>query len=162
MDAGRSQTLLKIRYNDSDRLVEPYALKYQQRRDGLEREYLYVYNVTGGDSRPGIRSFVAEKVQSIENTDQKFVPRDDQQIELSKAGELPENPYLFDPNKPVKQSKMGYSFPRTRNYGIRYIYHCNVCGKSFIKSSSNNKLGKHKSKNGNQCYSRYGIYVGSK
>ncbi|MGH7202827.1 MAG: nucleotidyl transferase AbiEii/AbiGii toxin family protein [Candidatus Levyibacteriota bacterium] len=51
MEAGRKQTLLKIRYKGSDRLVEPYALKYQQRRDGLEREYLYVYNISGGDSK---------------------------------------------------------------------------------------------------------------
>lgn len=163
MEAGRNQTLLKIRYNDSDRLVEPYSLKYQQKRDGTEREYLYVYNVTGGDSPPGTRSFVAENVQSIENTDQKFEPRDGQQIELSKSGELPENPYLFDPNTPVKQPKSGYGNSRRRtSYGIKYIYRCSICGKSFTKSSSSSKLGKHKSRNGYPCYSGYGIYVGTK
>jgi predicted nucleotidyltransferase component of viral defense system len=163
MDAGRNQTLLKVRYKDSDRLVEPYALKYQERRDGRKREYLYVYNVTGGDNPPGIRQFVAENVQSIENTDQKFVPRDGQQIELSKAGELPENPYLFDPNKPVNQPRSEYGHARTRNpYGIKYIYRCGVCGKSFTKSTSSSKLGKHKSKNGYPCFNGYGIYLGTK
>lgn len=163
MEAGRSQTLLKIRYKDSDRLVEPYALKYQERRDGQKREYLYVYNVSGGDNPPGIRQFVAENVQSIENTDQKFTPRDGQQIELSKAGEVPENPYLFDPDKPIKQPRIGFRRSRTVNpYAIKYIYRCATCGKPFTKSSSNSKLGKHKGKNGYPCYSGYGIYVGTK
>ena len=162
MEAGRSQTLLKVRYNGSDRLVEPYALKYQERRDGRKREYLYVYNLSGGDNPPGIRQFVAENVDSIENTDQKFEPREGYQIELSKAGELPENPYLFDPNKPLKPSKRdGYS-GRKNSYGIKYLYRCSACGKSFTKSSTSGKLGKHKSKNGYPCYGGYGIYIGTK
>lgn len=165
MEAGRKQTLLKIRYKDSDRLVEPYSLKYQQKRDGTEREYLYVFNCSGGGNLPGIRCFIAQNVQSIENTDVKFVPRAGYPIELSKAGELPENPYLSDPNKPLKQPVKSFgrvSRRMTRSFGIKYVYSCGICGKKFTKSSSNSLLGKHKNKNGYPCYSGYGVYVGTK
>lgn len=161
MIAGRTQTLLKMRYKGADRLVEPYALKYQEKKDGTKREYLYVYNLTGGDNPPGVRSFIAENVQSVENTDQKFVPRDGQQIELSKAGELPENPYLFDPNKPLKPVRL-FSRSRRSSYGTKYQYSCSVCGKKFTKTSMNSSIGKHKSKGGYPCYSGYGIYLGTK
>lgn len=165
MEAGRSQTLLKIRYNGADRLVEPYALKYQRRRDGVEREYLYVFNLTGGNNPPGMRSFVAQNIQSIENTIQKFIPRNGYQIELSKAGELPENPYLFDPNKPLKAPHRSSSLTFRRSsqsFGLKYIYRCAICGKQFIRSSYDSLLRQHKNKNGYPCYGGYGIYVGTK
>jgi len=75
MKAGRTQTLLKIRYKGYDRIVEPYSLKYLQRQDGTEREYLYVYNRIGRENPPDIRSFIAERIESIENTEEKFEPR---------------------------------------------------------------------------------------
>lgn len=164
MEAARSQTLLRVRYKNQDRIIEPYSLKYQQRRDGREREYLYVYNCSGGDSPPGWRSFVSENVQLIENTNDKFEPRE--QIELSKAGELPENPYLFDPNTPLKRpaaSSLSHGRTRVRrSFGPKYTYRCGTCGKTFTKSSYDSKLGKHKNKSGYPCYGGYGIYVGTK
>ena len=60
MHAARTQTLLTIRYKHAERLVEPYSLKYQQRRDGVEREYFFAYKLSGGVSGPGIRTFVPE------------------------------------------------------------------------------------------------------
>ncbi len=158
MKAGREQTLLKIRYKDSDRVVEPYSLKYLQRRDGVEREYFYVYNRSGGDNDPGIRCFVADKIQSIENTDEKFTPRCI--IELCKAGEKPENPYLFDPNKPEPAPKKP-RMPRVTSR-IRYIYQCNYCGKKFPKTTMDSNLRAHKSKQGYPCSGRYGHYVTTK
>jgi hypothetical protein len=79
--------------------VEPYSLKYMRARDGGEHEYFYVYNRSGGSSPPGIRSLLPRGLTSVENTTEKFDPRSP--IELCKAGELPENRYLFDPNKPA-------------------------------------------------------------
>jgi predicted nucleotidyltransferase component of viral defense system len=140
MKAGRAQTLLKIRYKGYDRMVEPYSLKYLQTKDGTEREYLYVYNRTGGESPPGIRRFIAERIESIENTEENFEPR--YPIELSKSGEMPENPYLFDPNKPALAPKFGRrvtmgiskrTFGRP-SFGPKYIYQCSYCGKKFTKS----------------------------
>ncbi len=165
MEAGRNQTLLRIHYKGSERLAEPYALKYQQRRDGTQKEYLYVYNVSGGNNPPGVRSFVAENVESIENTDEKFEPRDGQQIELSKAGEMPENPYLFDPNKPLRKPSRTATrsvYGRRPSFGLKYSYSCAICGKKFTKSSMSNSIGKHKNKNGYPCYGGYGIYLGTK
>lgn len=164
MEAARSQTLLKIRYKDADRVIEPYALKYQQRRDGTEREYLYVYNVSGGNNPPGWRQFVAENVQSIENTDDKFEPRDGYPIEISKSGELPEKPYLFDPNKPEKPVRIyGNARSSKRSYfGIKYIYRCSVCGKKFTRTSFGGTIRGHKNKNSYPCYGTYGIYLGTK
>jgi len=167
MQAGRSLTLLKIRYKYTDRLVEPYALKYQQKRDGTEREYLYVYNLSGGEHEPGMRSFIAENVQSIENTEEKFIPRAGYPVELSKAGELPENPYLFDPNKPLKQPRrrlsLGLNVKRSSTfYGLKYIFKCVSCGKKFTRSSYNGTLNPHKGKSGYPCYGGYGVYVGTK
>lgn len=165
MDAGRSQTILKVRYNGSDRLVEPYSLKYQQKKDGREREYFYVYNLSGGSSPPGIRMFVAENMESVENTDQKFTPREGCPIELSKSGETPENPYLFDPNRPIRSPRVhsGFGSRQSRSsFGIKYIYRCATCGKKFTRSSMNGKLNPHKSKSGYSCYGGYGIYEGTK
>lgn len=164
MEAGRSQTLLKIRYKGEDRIVEPYSLKYLQRRDGSEREYLYVYD-RGGGSGESLKSFVAEKIELIENIDEKFDPR--YIIELCKAGEKPEKPYLFDPNKPAKGSSRISILPRRsslqRTYlGPKYIYQCGYCGKKFTKRTSDSKLGKHKDKNGFSCPGSFGYYVDTK
>lgn len=160
MKAAREQTLLRVRYKGEDRVVEPYSLKYLQRRDGQQREYFYGYNCSGGSNPPGIRCFVSENFQLIENTDDKFTPRDGIVIELSKAGEMPENPYLFDPNKPLHT-------PRVRrfgspSYGPRYIYQCNYCGRKFSKRTNNGTLGKHKDKYKYPCGGRHGYYVDTK
>lgn len=164
LEAGREQTLLKIRYNGADRIVEPYALKYLQRRDGVEREYLFVFNREGGSNPPGIRAFVPENLQSIENTHEKFTPQFP--IELSKSGEMPENPYLFDPNKPVRSPKrVRTSFgrtARTTSFGPRYVYQCFYCGKRFTKKTHSSTLNPHKDKNGYPCSSRSGSYVDTK
>ena len=163
MKAGREQTLLKIRYKGSDRIIEPYSLKYLQRKDSTEREYFYVYNKSGGDNEPGIRCFVAERIESIENTEEKFIPQFP--IELSKAGETPENPYLFDPNKPRLAPHRTFSIVKTArrsSFGPKYIYQCSYCGRKFTKKSNNSSIGEHKDKNGFRCGGRYGHYVGTK
>lgn len=167
MEAGRSQTLLKIRYKGSDRIVEPYSLKYLQKRDGSEREYFYAYNRSGGNHDPGMRSFLAEGIEHIESTSEKFVPQF--QIELSKAGEKPENPFMFDPNKPLQApSRMRVSLggvPRRtprQSSGPKYIFQCGFCGKKFTKRINNGNLNAHKNKSGYPCGGRFGYYVTTK
>ena len=154
MEAGRKQTLLKIRYKGADRIIEPYSLKYLQRKDGVQREYFYVYNRSGGNSPPGVRSLVAENIESIENTEEKFDPQF--QIELSKAGETPENPFLFDPNKPKRSPSY-----RRPHYGPKYVYRCGSCGKKFYRTTQKPTNKTHKSKSGYICHG-YGIYVSMK
>ncbi len=158
--AARSKTCLRIRYKDAERIIEPYSLKYQQPDKQEPKEYLYVYNCSGGDNEPGWRRFISENLQSIENTEESFEPR--LPIELSKSGELPENPYLFDPNKPKPA-------PRTRVFKVmrlnkmKHGYQCSICGRKIIKINQNSAIGPHKAKgNSHNCSGRYGIYLGAK
>ena len=153
MHAARTQTLLRIHYKGDERLIEPYSLKYQQRRDGVEREYLFAYKLSGGESEPGIKRFVAEHMQAIETTETTFAPRFP--IELSKAGEMPEDRYLFDPNKPLRSPRRT---SRGRSSGPKYIFRCSICGRKFTKRTFDASLGSHKSKNGYPCYGSFGIY----
>lgn len=163
MQAARTQTRLKVRYKDADRIVEPYALKYMQPRGRDSKEYLYVYNCSGGDNPPGWRQFVSENLQSIENTEEAFEPQ--YPIELSKAGEMPENPYLFDPNKPERaprqtRSSLGRTtrVPRSFSGGMKYVFRCSNCNKQLIRSSYDSSSRPHKDKHGYPCYG-YPIYI---
>jgi len=162
MHAGRTQTLLKVRYKGYDRIIEPYSLKYLEKKNGDAREYFYVYNCSGGEHDPDIRSFLPERLESIENTEEKFLPR--AQIELSKACEMPENPYLFDPNRPTPAprphgiSKILKASKRS-SFRPKYIFQCNYCGKKFTKNKHDSSLREHKDKNGYRCGGRQGYYV---
>lgn len=159
MEAARTMTCLKVIYDGRERLVEPYSLRYMQRRDGVEREYFYVYDRTGGNSPPGVKTLVAEKLRSIENTEEQFEPRFP--IELSKAGEMPEQHLLFDPNRPMKPPTSRRS-TQARHDGPKYIYRCSRCNKQFTRSEMNNTLNPHKAKDGRPCFGTWGSYVTTK
>ena len=92
MEAASNLTLLRVRYGGFSRLVEPYSLVFKRRQDGVAREYFYVYDRTGGGHPPGIKAFVQEKIQEMENTTEQFQPRFP--VELSKAGEEFGNTYF--------------------------------------------------------------------
>ena len=93
MEAGRTKTLLKLTYGGFERMVEPYSLKYKVPKDGVGREYFYAYDTTGGSSgNISIKSFLSDKIESIENTSEEFEPR--YLIELSKAGEFGDRTYF--------------------------------------------------------------------
>ena len=161
MKAGKEQTLLRIRYHGFERYLEPYSLKYQEKKNGEQSEYFYAYDRTWGSTGPGPKKFLARDVQSIENTEEKFEPR--YPIGLSKAGELPENPYLFDPNKPIHSPKRKPKIKiGMKTYGPTYIYQCSFCGKKFHKKTMDSKINQHKNKSWYACYGWYGIYVGTK
>jgi hypothetical protein len=90
MDAGAQRKLLRLTYAGRTRLVEPYALRFIRRRDGIGQEYLYVWDRTGGSSGPGIKSLLNYRIDDLAITDEPFEPR--YEIELAKAGELSERP----------------------------------------------------------------------
>ena len=162
IEAGRKQVLLKAVYNGHERMIEPYSLKYLMKKDGVQREYFYAYNRSGGNSPPGPRSFVVDGFSSMIVTEETFEPRF--QIELSKAGERPENPYLFDPNKPQKapaRQRSLWSKPPKKNV-LKYIYKCASCGKKFTKTKMDSSLNPHKNKSKYKCGGRFGIYQGTK
>lgn len=94
MEAGSSMTLLKLTYHGIQRMVEPYSLKYKIRKsDGVGQEYFYGYDRTGGlKTGESIKAFLSEKIEAIENTNEKFEPRF--LVEISKAGEYQDNTYF--------------------------------------------------------------------
>ena len=165
LSAADSMTMLKLTYDNIERLVEPYELAFKVRKDRVAREYFYAYDTTGGrSSGPGIKAFVPGKVQSIENTDMEFEPR--LPMEIWKAGGaeivsrfegrrgrrsfLPKSPA----KKPRKQSGTSWwGFGYTTQYKIQ----CPYCGKQFTrKRFGDMKLNPHKDKYGNRCYGTIG------
>lgn len=166
MKAGKDQTLLRVVYQGAERFVEPYSLKFQEKKDGTAKEYLYVWNRSGGNSdKPGIRRFMPENLTSIENTEEKYIPQ--YEIELCRAGEYPEERYLYDVNKKRENEYNKLYKTTTRQFrstriqtfsvGPTYVYKCGNCGKLSYRKTMDGSLRSHKSKNGFMCYG-YGIY----
>jgi predicted nucleotidyltransferase component of viral defense system len=156
MEAGHTLTRLRVVYDEIEREAEPYSLKYKTRKDGVSREYLYVYDLTGGKgSGPGLKSWVHQKIESIANTDVEFEPR--AEVELSKAGEFFRERYFHGSPGP----RLRRSFPGTmRSFsGTKYVFECSVCGKRFYRKKYNTKLKPHKDKYGNRCFGRTGLRV---
>ena len=163
MEAGQSMTLLDIVYNGIRRLVEPYCLAYKTRlRDGVSREYLYVYDLTGGrSSGPGIKSLVHPKIESLTTTDEKFEPRFE--VELCKAGEELKSSYFARPSGRLRTSSftspMSNRWRSVHSYQYQYTLECPYCGKRFRRKKHTTKLNPHKDKYGNRCYGKTGYLV---
>lgn len=167
LQAGREKTLLKGIYDGIPRIIEPYSMVYKRRQDGVAQEYFYGWDQTGGrTSGPGIKAFLNTKLTSVENTFDKFEPRNGWSVELSKAGEFLGSSYF---SKPFSSSRNSFSTPkrkpsvyrvrRTSTYGVSYTVECTYCGKRFKRGSYNTRLNQHKDKYGNPCYGRVGYLV---
>ena len=163
MEAGSSMTLLQVTYDGTQRIVEPYSLKYKVRKDGVGQEYFYVYDQTGGRSGPGIKTFVNDRISSIENTSEKFEPQFP--VELSKAGEFGDQTYFSASSPRRRPARMQTRKQRTKSrsidYGIKlvYIIECPYCNKQFQRKNHTTKLNKHKDRFGNPCFGRVGSLV---
>lgn len=160
MKGGRLQRLLRFVYDGYERYVEPYSLTYKRRRDGVAREYFYAWDRSGGSSgQVGIKSFLAEKVQSVSLTEDGFEPR--YPIELAKGdGAYFGRPYFgSSPSPPLVSSTRSPRRQRSSSYGMNYTVECPYCGKRFKRNSYDTKLNKHKDKYGNSCFGRVGHMV---
>ena len=156
MSAGRTQTLLRLRYDGVTRLVEPYSLRFKVRKDGVGFEYFYGWDQTGGrSSAPGIKQFVAGKVEEIEETATPFEPRFP--VEVSKAGEP-------GPKRTFARAGFVPGFgARTRRAGGglgAYVFECTRCSRHFPHVRHNASLREHHDSKGSRCYGRWGRYVG--
>lgn len=155
MDAGSSRTLLRITYHGAERLVEPYSLAFKCRKDGVAREYLYVWDCSGGRSGPGIKAMVNENVTALEKTDIVFTPRYD--IELAKAGEFAD--------RTTFGSRAGVAVRRpstrtgSRSATPRYQVKCGYCNRVFPRSTTSTAMKPHHDPFGNPCYGRRGYRV---
>ena len=158
MEGGRLQRLLRLVYDGHERLVEPYSLTFKRRQDGIGREYFYAWDRSGGSSgQVGIKSFLADKVQSVSLTEETFEPR--YPIELAKG----DGGYF---GRPFSSSSTPRNFqepasrrPSAPSYGLTYTIECPYCGKRFKRNSFNTKLNEHKDKYGNRCFGRIGYMV---
>ena len=160
MEGGRLRRLLRLVYDGYERLVEPYSLTFKRRQDGVGREYFYAWDRSGGSSgQVGIKSFVAEKVQSVSLTESTFEPR--YPIELAKTdGDYFGRPYFGTPATPTFLRPQRQ--PRKQSssaYGMTYTVECSYCGKRFKRNSYDTKLNEHKDKYGNRCFGRVGYIV---
>jgi len=177
MEGGRLTKMLRLVYDGFERLVEPYALTYKRRKDGVAREYFYAWDLSGGRSgQTGIKSFIADKIQSIQITEQSFDPRFP--IELVKGGSyfstdtFPTRtrrlPGYEDSSRQQRQPIGRKSFPtfaKTANrmsnspLSVTYTIECPYCGKRFKRRNLDTKLNTHKDQFGNRCFGRIGVIV---
>ena len=147
MEAARSTRILNMNYDNLSRMVEPYALAYKRRQDGVAREYFYAWDLSGGSSgHRGIKSFVADKLRSLEITDTTFKPR--YPIELTKSAGYFARPF-----------SSGKSTTSLSTVEYRYTVECPYCSKRFRRKKMNTKLNAHKDQYGNKCYGRRGHMV---
>lgn len=155
LEAGRQQHILRLVYDGIQRRVEPYALVYKRRQDGMAREYFYAWDLSGGSSgHVGIKSFISDKVHSVQMTDETFVPRFP--IELSKASGYFGKNYSTAPSfrsTPTKKPR------KHQSAGLTFMVECQYCGKRFKRAKRDTRLNQHKDRFGNRCYGRIGIVV---
>jgi len=65
MESARLHRLLRFTYEGLERVIEPYALVFKRRKDGIAREYLYGWDLRGGRSgEVGIKSYIAGFIPS--------------------------------------------------------------------------------------------------
>jgi predicted nucleotidyltransferase component of viral defense system len=161
MQAGQQLTVLNVVYDGVRRQVEPYSLMYKIRKDGVGREYFYVYDRTGGSRGPGLKAFVASSISTMENTEEVFEPRFP--VELTKAGQLSGSIYFPSrrrgPSGALDRPTKGRVRRARRRSSDRYRIQCSICGKRFYRDTYATRLRPHKDKYGNRCIGRIGYMV---
>ena len=154
--AGTERRMLSVAYHGVNRTVEPYALVFKRRKDGLVREYFYAWDRVGGASGPGIKTFFPEDIQSLALTDEVFAPQ--YPIELTKDGGLSSATFA----RPFASGPRAPAYPRIRRASsteYRYRVRCSYCGKIFPRKTMNTRLNQHKDGYGNRCHGRVGTLV---
>jgi predicted nucleotidyltransferase component of viral defense system len=156
LQAGSERKLLRVTYHGATRLVEPSSLAFKRTKAGVAQEYWYAWDVTGGNSGPGIKTFCNYDVVDMQMTDQTFEPRFP--IELSKAGAPAETGY-FSGNLGGRRS-VGSTRRVVRGRSARtFVVQCGACGKQFSRKTMSTRLNDHKDKYGNRCFGRVGYRI---
>jgi predicted nucleotidyltransferase component of viral defense system len=154
MESARLNRLLRFTYEGLERVIEPYALVFKRRKDGVAREYLYGWDLRGGRSgEVGIKSYIADKVHSVSILSESFEPRFP--IELTKSTGYFAKPFS-SASTGVFRSRRASS---RANLGIEYTVECPYCNKRFKRMKYDMKLNDHKDHHGNRCYGRVGYIV---
>ncbi len=159
MKAGQNQHLMRLLYDGYSRVVEPYALKYKVTKEGGGREYFYAYDRSGGSSgERSIKTFVADKVQRIEELEETFEPRFE--IELSQAAEFPSDLHFGGRRGDGFVPGFGITRPSRSASSRKYRFRCPVCRKQFARVGHDNDISGHKHPRGYQCPGSWGVYLG--
>jgi len=156
MESARLHRLLRFVYDGLERVVEPYALVFKRRRDGIAREYFYGWDRVGGRSGEiGIKSYIADKIHSVQVLDEMFEPRFP--IELTKSTGFFGTPYFSG----SRASVPGYPrATRTKSSSaMEYTVECPYCDKRFKRATYDTKLNEHRDRYGNRCVGRVGYMV---
>jgi hypothetical protein len=171
MEAGRLEQMLRVVYDGVERQVEPYSLTYKRKLDGDAREYFYVWDTSGGRSGTvSIKSFVADKLQSVELTDTKFEPRFPIELAKGSGGYFSASSFPSGPREPRmsnSRSRSGFGLlsPASRGrarpnpFALTYTLQCPYCGKRFKRDKVDSRLNEHKDKSGNRCPGRIGSFL---
>jgi hypothetical protein len=150
MEAGRLHRVMRVVYDGYPRFIEPYALAFKRRKNGVGQEYFYAWDRSGGQSGTiGIKSFFPDKISSAQVTDETFDPR--YPIEMSKPGSGYFSATSFG-------SAQRPAFQWT-SYGPLHVVQCSYCGKRFRRKTRNTRLNPHKDKYGNRCVGRAAYLV---
>ena len=157
MEAGAELNLLRLTYGGVRRDVEPYSLVFKRRRDGFGQEYLYVWDRTGGDSGPGIKTFLHDRIQGLEILAERYEPR--YPVELSKAGEFGSKSYFGQPFGAAGGQRRRRA--RVRHFGSRLVYvvECSYCHRRFTRTRLRTRLNRHNDQYRNRCFGRAGYLV---
>lgn len=162
MDAARERKLLRVTYDGTERLVEPYALTYKRRKDGVAQEYFYCWDTTGGQtSPPGVKTLLNGKMSCAEVTEKSFDPQFE--IELSKAGERAQVEHFGSRKTHTRAPRR--SRPTKSRYGamsLIYVVQCPYCQKRFQRTTNDTVLKAHKTPDGWPCGARRGYIAETK
>lgn len=72
ISAGRAHKLVRIRYQDHERDIEPYSFRYKVTKKGVGAEYFYGFDRSRGET---IKSFILHHIQGVSILPQEFTPR---------------------------------------------------------------------------------------
>lgn len=158
MEAALSHRVLRLVYEGVPREIEPYALSFKRRQDGIAREYLYGWDQSGGTSgQIGIKSYTADKANSLSITERTFEPR--YEIELKKGGSY-FGKGSFSRGSESFASRTSKRPSRPTGLAMQYTVQCPYCQKQFKRKRFNDtQLNEHKDRFGNKCYGKRGYLV---
>jgi hypothetical protein len=72
IQAGRARQLIRMRYDNMDRDIEPYSFRFKITQKGYGAEYFYGFDRTRGQT---IKMFFLHQIQSLSILPEKYIPR---------------------------------------------------------------------------------------
>lgn len=72
IQAGKARQLIRMRYDNRDRNIEPYSFRFKVTKKGYAAEYFYGFDRTRGQT---IKMFFLHQIQSLSILPEKYVPR---------------------------------------------------------------------------------------